>query len=152
MKINKNWLVGFVDGEGTFFVGVNKQTKMTVGHQILPEFVITQHKRDIQLLYAIRKFLNCGVVREQKNKDICSFRVRKLEHLLNIVIPFFHENELLTVKKFDFYDFRRVVRLMEKGRHCDPEGFGRIIEIKNRMNRGRILDEDIVPSLLKDKE
>ena len=142
MKINKDWLVGFVDGEGTFFIGIQGG--------VLAEFVITQHKRDIQLLYAIRKFLNCGVIRVQQN--ICYFRVRKREHLLNIILPFFSYNELMTVKKFDFYDFKRVLELVEKGKHRSKEGLAEIVAIKNGMNRGRILDEDIVPSLLKDKE
>jgi len=29
ININKDWLVGFTDGEGCFFIGVNKSEQMT---------------------------------------------------------------------------------------------------------------------------
>ena len=45
-----DWVVGFVDGEGCFFVGINRQPSMTVGWQVLPEFRVVQHERDVSIL------------------------------------------------------------------------------------------------------
>ena len=36
------WLVGFVDGEGTFSVSVFKNDTTKTGWQVFPEFVVTQ--------------------------------------------------------------------------------------------------------------
>ncbi len=36
--INPDWLVGFVDGEGCFYVGWNPNSTMKLGVQVLPEF------------------------------------------------------------------------------------------------------------------
>ena len=34
-RLSTDWVVGFVDGEGCFFVGVNRQPSMRVGWQVL---------------------------------------------------------------------------------------------------------------------
>ena len=44
------WVTGFIDGEGTFFVGINAQPSMALNFQVLLEFVITQHIRDEALM------------------------------------------------------------------------------------------------------
>ena len=50
--LEAQWIVGFVDGEGCFFIDINPHPEMTAGFQIIPEFTVVQHKRDIQILYA----------------------------------------------------------------------------------------------------
>jgi hypothetical protein len=35
-RLSTDWVVGFVDGEGCFFVGGNRQPSMRVGWQVLP--------------------------------------------------------------------------------------------------------------------
>ncbi len=62
MNLQTQWILGFVDGEGCFHVAVNKNSTMTLGYQVLPEFTVTQHERDIKVLYALFLFLrniNC---------------------------------------------------------------------------------------------
>jgi hypothetical protein len=54
--LDPQWIAGFTDGEGTFYVGINPHTEMTAGFQILPEFRVVQHERDIQLLYKLKSF------------------------------------------------------------------------------------------------
>jgi hypothetical protein len=73
--------------------------------QVLPEFYIIQHSRDIIVLHKIKKYFNCGVVK-RNNGDIMSYNVRNLKHLNEIIIPFFSKNMLLTSKKFNFIKFR----------------------------------------------
>jgi hypothetical protein len=114
---------------------------MKLGEQVLPEFKIIQHKRDIQLLYKIKDFFKCGIVKNNKNKnsDIFEYRVRNLNHLLKIIIPFFKKNNLLTCKKFDFSDFCEVLKLIENNLHLNEEGLLKIKLLKNKMNKKRII-------------
>lgn len=137
MKLDKNWVVGFVDGEGCFYVGINKCLSLNVGYQILPEFRIVQHERDLKLLYAIKDFFGYGLVVPNKSKEssVYEYRVRKFETLLNVVVPFFEKNELLTTKKFNFYHFREIILLMKDNHHLTFEGLNKIISIKSKMNR-----------------
>ncbi len=34
-SLSPEWVVGFVDGEGCFYVGVNRQPTMKIGWQVL---------------------------------------------------------------------------------------------------------------------
>ena len=134
MKLHPNWISGFVDGEGTFYIGINRQPSMTAGYQILPEFRVVQHKRDIKLLYALKDFFGCGVVRKNHD-DRYELRIRSLADLSQKVIPHFERYNLHTQKKFDFLKFKKIIRFMQEGKHLGPRGLLQIIEISQQMNR-----------------
>ena len=134
-KLDAHWVVGFVDGEGCFFVGINPHPDMTCQFQVLPEFTVVQHKRDIQLLYALKAFFECGVVRTN-HEDRMAFRVRRLEHLNEKIVPFFEKHPLKSRKRVDFLKFREVLRRMSRGEHLTKEGIEKIRSIASRMNTG----------------
>ena len=132
MHLNAQWIVGFVDGEGCFHVGINKNETMTLGVQVLPEFTVVQHEVDAQVLHAFKAYFKCGVVR--KNSTRLSFRVRGHENLLQHVIPFFEKHQLKTRKRVDFQKFRKVILMMEKKEHLTEEGLEKIRQIKSTIN------------------
>ena len=155
MKLDPFWVVGFVDGEGCFYVGINRNRTMKTGYQVLPEFRIVQHERDVQVLYALKKFFGCGVVR-RNHDDRYELRIRKFD-CLKRVVEFFEKYPLKTKKNIDFKKFRRILLLMERGEHLTKEGLIKILEIAIEMNSGnhqrleetlreikRGLDEDTV--------
>ena len=133
MDLTPDWVVGFVDGEGCFYVGINPHPDMSTGYQVLPEFRIVQHERDIQILYALKRFFRCGVVRRNR-EDRYELRIRKLS-CLQEVVAFFEKHPLKTKKQVDFVKFAKVIRRMSEGRHLDREGLMEIIEIALSMNR-----------------
>ena len=134
MHLEAQWIVGFTDGEGCFHIGIARHSEMSTGYQVLPEFVIVQHKRDVKVLHGLKQFFGCGVVRSNHGDRMC-WRVRKLEHLSAIIIPFFERHELKTLKRQDYLAFRRVVRLMADGKHLTLEGLEQIRRIAEPMNR-----------------
>ena len=134
-KLDAHWVVGFVDGEGCFFVGINPHSEMTTGFQVLPEFTVVQHQRDIQLLHALKKFFGCGVVRNNHG-DRMAYRVRGLDHLNERIIPFFEQHPLKSKKRIDFIKFRKILQLMMKGEHLIPEGIEKIRAMASTMNTG----------------
>jgi len=134
-RLDAHWVVGFVDGEGCFYVGVNPHPDMKTGYQVLPEFTVVQHERDIQILYALKKFFGCGVVRKN-HADRMAYRVRSITHLSERIVPFFEKHPLKTKKHVDFLKFRDVVNLMVRGDHLTPLGVERIRKIASMMNTG----------------
>ena len=134
MQLTPQWVAGFVDGEGTFYVGINENPTMKIGYQVLPEFRIVQHKRDIKLLHGLKKFFGCGVVRSN-HSDRYELRIRKFDALEKKIIPFFEANPLHTQKRFDFFKFKDVIRLMKVNEHLNPSGLIKIIDIASGMNR-----------------
>jgi hypothetical protein len=137
MDLEAGWVTGFVDGEGCFHVAINPQPTMTVGYQVLPEFTVVQHERDVQVLYALKAYFGCGVVRKNHG-DRMAYRVRGKEHLLQIIIPFFEKHQLKSKKHVDFLKFRDVLLMMEKGEHLTEEGIAQIREIASQMNRRQL--------------
>ena len=133
MDLNAQWIVGFVDGEGCFHIGINKNQEMKLGVQVLPEFTVVQHQVDEQVLYALKAYFGCGVVRKNHGTRLC-YRVRGQENLRNKIVPFFEKHQLKTRKRIDFAKFRKVVLLMEKGDHLTADGLEKIRQIKATMN------------------
>ena len=134
MKLEAEWVTGFVDGEGCFHVGINAHPEMTAGFQVLPEFTVVQHERDVQVLHALKAYFGCGVVRSNHGNRM-AYRVRGKEHLLQIILPFFMKHPLRSKKNVDFLKFRDVLLMMEKGEHLTSEGIARIRDIASKMNR-----------------
>ncbi len=135
MKLEAQWVVGFTDGEGCFHVGINPHPEMSSGYQVLPEFTVVQHERDVQILHALKSFFGCGVVRKNHG-DRMAYRVRSQDHLLQIILPFFMKHPLKTKKNVDFLKFRDVLLLMEKGSHLTADGIEAIRAVASQMNRG----------------
>ena len=138
MKLEAQWIVGFVDGEGCFQISINKNETMTLGYQVLPEFTVVQHEKDVKVLHALKAYFRCGVVRvnrKDKTSTRMAYRVRNVTHLLDIISPFFLEHQLKTQKNVEFRKFRKVLLLMEKGKHLTEEGLEEIRDIVGQMNR-----------------
>ena len=134
MQLDAQWIVGFVDGEGCFHVGINSHPEMTAGFQVLPEFTVVQHERDVQVLQALKAYFGCGVVR-RNNGDRMAYRVRGHEHLSKNIVPFFEKHLLKSRKRVDFIKFREIVNLMSRGDHLTREGVEKIRAIAEEMNR-----------------
>ena len=135
MNLHAQWITGFVDGEGCFHVGINPNEEMKAGYQVLPEFTVVQHKRDVQVLHALKDYFGCGVVRVNHG-DRMAYRVRSKDHLLNNIVPFFMKHPLKTKKNVDFRKFRNVLLKMDEGVHLTCDGVEEIRQIAAQMNRG----------------
>lgn len=144
MELQAQWIAGFVDGEGCFSVTINKSDFMKIGYQVLPEFVVVQHERDIKLLYALKAHFKCGVVRKNHGDRQC-YRVRELKSLKNEIIPFFEKHSLKTSKNVDFLKFRHIINIMVEKKHLTIEGLDEIKTIISKMNnRGKKRNDNIL--------
>lgn len=140
MKIDPQWVVGFVDGEGCFHIGLNQNTGMSLGIQVLPEFTVVQHERDIVLLYALKEFFKSGSV-DPNHGNRKAFRIRGHDNISQYVIPFFEKYKLKSKKRIDFEKFRDVILLMSKKEHLTREGLDKINKIAHQMNRKALQNE-----------
>ena len=132
-RLDKNWIVGFVDGEGCFHVAINKQKKMTLEWQVLPKFRIVQHERDEILLHKIKSFFNFGEVKINHG-DRKELRVRGLKNL-NKLIKFFRKYPLQTSKQKNFEIFSKIIQMMDNKEHLKKEGLNKIAKLSSKMNR-----------------
>lgn len=133
MTLSDDWIVGFVDGEGCFSVGQSKNSKLRFGHQIQAEFTVVQHVRDIQLLHKLKKHFGCGSV-AQNHGDRYHYRVKNLEHLLTIIIPFFEKHKLQTNKRHQLTVFKEICLGLEAKKHFTKEGYDELLKLKQRLS------------------
>lgn len=137
-RLYAEWIVGFVDGEGCFHVAINKINKMRLGWQVLPEFRIVQHEKDVTILKRIQEFFGFGHV-TQNRKDIhgirMEYRVRGLQNL-NELVKFFEQHPLQTqTKQKSFEQFCQILYLMNQKKHLKRDGLDKIAKIVSTMNR-----------------
>ena len=86
MKITNFWITGFVDSDGSFYVGKNNITR----------FNVSQDKRSVDCLYALKKAFGCGSVHHAGGNMMC-YTIGNKTALKTIIIPFFDKYGLQTV-------------------------------------------------------
>ncbi len=141
-RLRAGWIVGFVDGEGTFSVAIQKNAEMSLGWQVFPEFVVTQGIKSLGSLEELRSFFSCGGIyrnrrHDNHNEDILRYCVRRIRDLDKIIVPFFQTNPLKTSKRDDFEKFVQVIELMKVKKHLTFDGLEVIAKIAQGMNSRR---------------
>lgn len=134
---NPNWLAGFVTGDGSFLIHLQKSSSHTCGFQIKLKLQITQHSRDTQLMKSLVEYLDCGQYKERSSKFAGDFIVTKFSDINEKIIPFFNKYPIKGVKALDFSDFCKVAIIINNKAHLTKEGMEQIIKIKEGMNTGR---------------
>ena len=134
------WLVGFTEGEGCFFVVIQKSSNTLTGFSVSLRFQITQHIRDIELMRSFINLFGCGEVVKRSDGKSVDFKVNKFPELVENVIPFFERMPLLGVKAKNLEDFCKVANIMKAKGHLTKQGLDQILGIKTGMNTGRVLD------------
>lgn len=109
-KVNPWWVVGLTEGEGCFSVDVYKNQAMRLGATAQLNFNVTQLALNRIILDSYRRyqgkveFFNCGVSNNRNNGTLM-FRVRDINDITRIIIPFFKEHPMVGRKHLDFLDF-----------------------------------------------
>lgn len=139
-EVEPNWLAGFVEGEGCFFVNVRKSRSHILGETVALRFKITQHTRDAILMENILNFFGCGSCHKNSSGTIIVFSVERLVDLTEKIIPFFDRHPLKGSKAKDYEDFKKVVELVRCGAHLTALGLNKIRKMKSGMNYFRSQD------------
>ena len=64
------------------------------------------------MLHAIKAYFGCGSIRPDRSDRTLKWETRRLEDLLELVVPHFEAFPLLSGKRFDFHRFAAVCGLM----------------------------------------
>ncbi len=137
-QLRGSYIAGFVDGEGSFHIAVQKTLNVNVGWQVIPEFHVSQNENRTAVLEMIRDTFDCGYIkpnhRARTNDRTNVFVVRNHLDLLNKVVPFFRRYPLVSCKNEDFKKFAKVIEMMHVGSHLSKEGLKEIFTIAFSMN------------------
>lgn len=120
MNLTPDWICGFVDGEETFFISIERQPKMLLGEQVRLGFKITQEEKCVQILYKVKEFFKVGTVKPQRSDgSVWEYRVSNFRHISDTIVPFFERHPLHIMKRFDFLRLRITCKTCK---HHDGEG------------------------------
>lgn len=132
---NGNWLAGFADGEGSFYIRVKEASTPKSINRVSFFFSINQSIRDSDLIHKISKFLNCGAT--NCNEKYIQLRVTKFEDVETKIIPFFKKYPMHGIKNLNYLDFCKIMELVQSNVHITTKGINEIKTIKEGMNLGR---------------
>jgi len=133
--IASDWLTGFTDAEGCFFLNIRENRNKT-GYWVTAGFSLVQHSRDLLLFKVIQEYLGYGNLVEEKI-EVVRLKVENFKLIWEQVLPFFTNNPLQSSKKLNFNDFCSACDIIKKKAHLTEEGIIALKAIKSEMNTGR---------------
>ena len=143
MKLSKGYIVGLVDGEGSFtaFVrNLDQSTERIRRTRIEPRFYVKLVEEDKEILDGLKDFFGCGKVYFQKDtrknhKNCYRFEVFNRKELAAVIVPFFQENPpQFPSKRRDFEIFCVIMEEIRKGKHLTDSGLREICALQRRMH------------------
>ena|SRR3989344_3047339 len=142
-KISADYVVGLVDGEGSFTVYVknpDSQKPVKRRTKVEPRFILKLIEKDKEILDELKGFFGCGNVYFQKdtrpNHQHCyRYEATSRHDLGAIIIPFFKRNALkLRSKRSDFETFCEIFEMIRSNLHLTEEGLRAIYTLKQTMH------------------
>jgi hypothetical protein len=149
MDMSKEWLVGFIEGEGNFHVQLSKACsfvgKRGLEYYPIPQFRIMLTEEDGPLLIKIKNFIGLGEIYRKNNqyvrdkginaKDELYWVISSVSELIKFENPL-TEIEFHSKKRKDKEIFFDIVRMKHKKEHLTKRGHDAIVEMANLMNSG----------------
>jgi len=144
-NISPDYVIGLVDGEGSFTVYVRNPLKVSPVPllrrvHIEPKFYVKLIEKDKRILYQLKDFFGCGSVYFQKdtrpNHQNCyRYEVYSRNDLRSVIIPFFRKNILkFPSKKKDFDIFCKMFLMIDGGEHLKESGLKKLYFLKQHMH------------------
>jgi|SRR3989344_5294140 len=133
--IDANYVLGLVDGEGSFNVRVNTQRRRA---KVELKFSLKLRHQDREILDALQGFFGCGKVYIQRDKRanhaLCyRYEVQNKKEIRENIIPFFDENPpKIPSRSRDFELFKQITELASQ----EPVDLERIQQLKKQMHWG----------------
>lgn len=142
---NPYWISGFVSGDSTFCVSIEKSSENKLGHRVRLIFGTCLHIRDRELLIGIANYFNIlnnnlmasKYIYDSKPRETSVLQIKNNTNIINKIIPFFDQYPILGIKSLDFSEFKKVAELMTNKEHLTESGFIEIIKIVQQMNLDR---------------
>ena len=149
-KVSDDYLAGFVEGEGMFYIGVVPSKETKTGWQVIYFLKVSQNPSGKIILDILKQRLDCGYLKANSLTDptdkSLAYVVRDLPSIKNKVIPFF-EGKLL-IKQDAFNKFKKVIALVDQKKHFTKNGMQEILDLAYSMNtrKRRVSRDEILKS------
>ena len=139
-KLSPDYVVGFIDGEDSFSVSINKHKTLRSGIEVKPEFEIELRADDREILERIVITIGCGTIYDCSYERYGWFphvklKVTSARELREILFPFIDQHPLQAKKAKVYELFREIVLLVRAKEHLTEAGCEKIFELRNQMRK-----------------
>jgi hypothetical protein len=128
------YISGYVDGEGCFTISFSPRRTLRVGWEVRPSFSVSQNGDRAEVLARMQGYFRCGSIRPDRSDRTLKFEVRRLQDLLERIIPHFEQYPLLSGKNQDFLSFAMICRQVAARKHLTAVGITQIMKLAMEMN------------------
>jgi len=136
-KLHPQYVAGFVDGEGSFWVSVALDKR---NNKIFPraEFSIELRADDREILERIKATIGCGKLYKCNYERYgwyphVKYKVSRFEEITNTLIPFFEKYPLQAKQAKRFFFFKKIIEKKEKGEHLTKKGVQDILKVQRKI-------------------
>jgi len=151
LDLKPEWVQAFIDGEGIFQCRIaDMKNKGSNYISVNPTLEIAQSSHDVEVLNGIKNFFGLGYLKPKYNiKSLDESKKSRSVNRLIInqyenIIDFFNKYSILTRKYLDYLDWKKIIELKSNNIHKTTEGLQYMIDIKVGMNRGRLLNTNLL--------
>ena len=139
-KLPPEYIVGFVDGEGSFTLTVAKHKEKKSGLDPRLTFAIELRDDDLEILEAVQKTLGCGRIYHLNYERYGWYphvilKVSSIVEIRESLIPFFRKYPLRAKKRKSFELFCQAADIFVQKRHLIREGISELYKIQSQMNK-----------------
>ncbi len=138
--LHPHYVAGFIDGEGSFSVSINKHKTLKSGMETKPEFEIELRADDREILERIVATIGCGKIYDCSYERYGWFphtklKVTSIQEMESKLFPFLDRYHL-QAKKCEVYKlFREIVLIMRTKERLTKKGFIKIQRLRNKMRK-----------------
>lgn len=161
ISITPYWLLGFVEGEGSFYMQKSQYViRFEIGQSIVDQKVMLAIQGFLLELPENKKgkgglkdqavyFIQDSKPQNERSKVMCKVGTFNPSYIKNNLIPFLDNLEWISKKRYDYQDWKILLSLKEKGWHLCSEGREVIQAIANIMNSKRLstTDSSLIPTI-----
>jgi hypothetical protein len=133
-KLDFNWLAGFTEGDGSFFIGLGNSPKSKLGVQVTLNISWAQkHRKTLELIASQFK----GTWSYNKTHKFWVYNIKRKSEMKYLLFSVFANHPLYGIKKYDYLDLKRACELFNTKQHLTESGIKLLLQIKSNMNSRR---------------
>lgn len=138
--LHPHYVAGFIDGEGSFSVSINRHKTLRSGIEIKPEFEIELRADDREILERIVVTIGCGRIYDCSYERYgwyphAKLKVTSTREMMEKLFPFLDRHPLQAKKAQVYKLFREIVLLIRSKAHLMESGFQKIQELRNEIRK-----------------
>jgi len=148
VKITSNYLLGYIEGDGSFYFNKIDNTVhislVTIKNdrillEKIKEFLFNQLDKNSLFLAKNTKLIHINNKSIYKNRKVITIlEISQIDYICNYLIPYFDNLFFRTKKYLDYLDFKRIAYLIFNGKHLTEKGKSIIVKLADTMNNSRL--------------